>query len=120
MATKNTEFIDHRAEVLAQLNGNISRATSAVGTEAVGMIVSQMNNYPHKIYKTGDLQRDVNYEAKESDGKAEITVGNGLDYAIHVHEGTSKMAGRPYIRDGLQNGWDRLKQVWAANLKEGF
>lgn len=84
------EFIDNRAQVLAQLNANASRAMLAVGTEAVGMIVKQMQTgYKTPIRQTGDLQRDVNYEVVDD---VTVNVGNSLEDAPFVHDGTRKKA----------------------------
>lgn len=120
--SKNAEFVSHRADVLKAMNKNASRAAKALGEEAVGLIVTQMKTgYGKPIRQTGDLMRDVNFKVQsEGDGKLQISVGNGLEYAVHVHEGTSKMAGRPYIKDGIMGGKDRLRQVAEEYLKEGF
>lgn len=116
----SVKMIDHHAEVLANMNANISRASQAIGTQAVGMIVSQMQGgYGSPIRQTGNLMRDVNFLAEEG-SKTTITVGNSLFYAPFVHEGTSRMAGRPYIKDALQKGWSKLQETWAAYLKAGF
>lgn len=119
MATQ-IEFKDHTAEVLAKMQGNVKKALAALGTEAVGLIQDQMQTgYEKPIWKTGDLQRDVNYSVENS-GPGTVDVGNSLEYAPFVHDGTRRMKGRPYIRDALNEGADRLKQVVEENLKEGF
>lgn len=114
------DFIDNRAQVLTQLNENASRATLAVGTKAVGLIVNQMQTgYGRPIRQTGDLQRDVNYEVVDD---ATVNVGNSLEYAPFVHDGTRKMGARPYIRDALMNGDNQrtLQRVYEEYLKQGF
>ena len=114
------DFIDNRAQVLAQLNENASRATLAVGTKAVNMILWQMRQgYGRPIRQTGDLQRDVNYEVVDD---VTVNVGNSLEYAPFVHDGTRKMAGRPYIRDALTNrdNQRKLQRVYEQYLKQGF
>lgn len=114
------DFIDNRAQVLAQLNENASRATLAVGTKAVNLILWQMRQgYGRPIRQTGDLQRDVNYEVVDD---VTVNVGNSLEYAPFVHDGTRKMAGRPYIRDALMNrdNQHKLQRVYEQYLKQGF
>ena len=114
------DFIDNRAQVLAQLNENASRATLAVGTNAVKLILWQMRQgYGKPIRKTGDLQRDVNFEVVDS---VTVNVGNSLEYAPYVHDGTRKMQGRPYIRDALMNrdNQRKLQRVYEQYLKQGF
>lgn len=114
------DFIDNRAQVLEQLNENASRATLAVGTKAVNLIVNQMQTgYSRPIRQTGDLQRDVNYEVVDD---VTVNVGNSLEYAPFVHDGTRKMAGRPYIRDALmsRDNQRKLQRVYEQYLKQGF
>lgn len=84
------DFIDNRAQVLAQLNENASRATLAVGTKAVNLILWQMQHgYGKAIRDTGDLMRDLNYEVVDD---VTVNVGNSLKYASFVHDGTRKKA----------------------------
>lgn len=108
--------------IKTKLNGNVKTALTAMGTEAVGMIVDQMQSgYGAPIRKTGDLMRDVAYEVERS-GDNTVDVGNTLEYAPYVHDGTSRMTGRPYIRDALMidANVDRLESVAAEYLKKGF
>lgn len=108
--------------IKTKLNGNIKTALTAMGTEAVGMIVDQMQTgYGAPIRKTGDLMRDVSYEVERS-GENTVDAGNTLEYGPYVHDGTSRVAGRPYVRDALTkaSNVDRLKEVTAEYLKKGF
>lgn len=110
-------FKDNSAQVKSQMAGNVKAALAAMGIEAVGLTVTQMQSgYGKPIRQTGDLMRDVNSEV---DGDV-VNVGNSLGYAPFVHEGTSKLHGRPYLKDAIMNGQDRLKQVAENELKKGF
>ena len=40
-------------------------------------------------------------------------VGTNVEYAIYVHNGTSRVAGRPF----LFNAWEAERAVFAANLR---
>lgn len=111
---------DHSEAVLAQMDANVERALTAMGIKAVGLIVKQMESgYGKPIRRTGDLMRSIAYEVENS-GKNTVDVGSNLEYAPFVHEGTSRMAGRPYLRDALQDGSDDLEQVCAAYLRQGI
>lgn len=112
-------MIDNSKAVLNQMSGNVEAALDAMGTAAVGMIVRQMQSgYGKPIRQTGNLMRDVQYEV---DPAAKVArVGNTLDYSGHVHDGTSRMPGRPYIIDGLNGKGGELGQVAAPHLKQGF
>lgn len=120
MATKYV-FTDNSGKILTQLDGNVERALEAMGTKAVNLILWQMRQgYGKPIRQTGDLQRDVNY--KVDVGAQSVTVGNSLDYAEPVHDGTSKRKGRPYIRDALtgESHTSQMRKVAEAYLQEGF
>lgn len=115
------QFIDNSQAVLAQMNANCSRALNAVGVAGVGMIVEKMQSgYSRRIWETGDLQRDVSYLVHQQE-KA-VDFGNTLEYSLFVHDGTRKMAARPYIRDGLTDpaNQNELKAIYEAYLKQGF
>jgi HK97 gp10 family phage protein len=110
-------FTDNSGKVKDQVANNVKAALAAMGIEAAGLIVNQMERgYGSPIWQSGDLQRDV-----DSDPQGDVVnVGNSLEYAPFVHEGTSRMSGRPYIKDAIMNGKDRLKQVAENELKKGF
>lgn len=113
-------FVDHSQKVLNQLEDNVPAALEAMGVKAVGAVVNQMQSgYVHPIWKTGDLQRDVSYEV-ERNGKDTVDIGNSLDYAPYVHDGTYKMGGRPYLSDGIMKNADEIFAVGQAYLKKGF
>lgn len=115
------ELQDNSKGVVKSMEGNVAAALAAMGIKAVGCIVRQMQTgYPRRIWRTGDLQRDVRSEVDEN---AEVVhVGNTLEYGVYVHEGTSKMAGRAYIKDALMDSANQaaLKQVAEQELKKGF
>lgn len=114
-------FQDNSTTVKTQMTGNVKAALNAMGVKAVGLIVSNMQRgYGKPIWQTGDLQRDVRSEVNES---AEVVqVGNTLEYGVFVHEGTSRMRGRAYIKDALMDSANQaaLKQVAEQELKKGF
>lgn len=108
---------DNSEKVLEMIRVNGNTALTAMGIEAVGSIKSQFNKYPKKPYKTGELFRSIS-SAKSSD--TTIDVGTNIEYATYVHEGTRKMAGRPFIVDGINGNAERIKKVAIAYLKQGF
>lgn len=119
MIAINAKFRDNSKLVLSQMTGNVEAALEAMGTKAVGMIVSQMQGgYGKPIRQTGNLMRDVQHETVDSEKI--VRVGNTLNYAPHVHEGTYKMKGRPYINDALLSRTDVLEQTASDALKKGF
>lgn len=121
MAVKVT-LVDNSDKILAQVETNKKAALEAMGVKAVNLILWQMRQgYGKPIRQTGDLQRDMSYEVGNSSPDT-VDVGNTLKYGPYVHDGTSKMPGRPYVRDGL-TGESHKKQLQEAAeipLKKGF
>lgn len=121
MASFRIDLQDNSKVVVKTLKGNVAAALAAMGEKAVGCIVRQMQTgYPRRIWQTGALQNDVQSEAHEEDQT--VTVGNTLHYGVYVHEGTSKMAGRAYIKDALLDSGNQaaLKRAAEQELKKGF
>ena len=111
---------DHSPNILAQMQRNVRKLMTAWGQEGVGLTVEQMESgYGKPIRDTGNLIRDVSY-AVENSGPDSVDIGNTLEYGPYVHDGTRKMAGRPYLRDGLISGADRLKKTAEEILPEGM
>ena len=111
-------FKSNKKAVQSMLRDNVFAALNAAGAEAVSLIRDNMENgYGAPIRKTGALMADVHAGTPKKDS---IEVGNSLYYAPYVHEGTSKMAGRPYNRDAILNGKDAIKEKIAEELKRGF
>lgn len=73
-----------------------------------------MNLYRRPIWKTGALHNDVQ---KANRSQKSIEVGNTLHYSLFVHEGTYKMAARPYMRDSLTTT-QAAQQISNAALQE--
>ena len=113
-------FNDNSARVKSQMASNVKAALAAMGVEAVGLINKQMQSgYGKPIRQTGDLMRDVSAEVGNSSSDT-VDVGSTLEYSIPVHEGTSRMKGRPYIKDAIDGGKSALQKVAEAQLKKGF
>ena len=39
-----------------------------------------------------------------------VVVGSNVEYAEYVHDGTSKMVGRPFLRVGIESVLDKMKR----------
>lgn len=112
---------DNSPEVMALLAQNITAALTAMGIKAVSLIIGQMlRGFGRPIRKTGTLLGDVNYEIHPD--TRSVDVGNSKTYAIFVHEGTSRMAARPYITNALTSasGTEAIRSAAENALRHGF
>jgi hypothetical protein len=107
---------DNSSQVLAKIQNNKQKALTALGHAVVEVTLDYMT---HKYYKdihvTGELKRDVN--PKVDPAKDEVKIGNSLEYAIDVHEGTRKMTKRPYLRDAILENTEIWQEVLSEHLK---
>lgn len=116
------KMTDNSEAVLRQLEANKKKALAAMGQTCVEIVQNQMQHgYRKPIRKTGTLIRDVQM-AVENSGPDGVDVGNTVKYSIYVHEGTSKMKGRPYMKDSLltTTASGKIESAAIPPLKEGF
>ena len=101
---------DNSKAVMQKLQANLETALDQMGLKCRNLILYQLQQgFGRPIRKTGDLQRSIDYEVEGNEiivGVRDNFIGKTEDdkdmsYGIYVHEGTSKMAGRPYIRNAL-------------------
>ena len=112
-------YKDHSKEVLAMMNTNEGRALTAIGMAAVEQVTNYMEHeYGEPIKITGDLKGDVNFKVRAAD--REVDIGNSLNYAIWVHNGTRRMEARPYLKDAITENTQMWKEIAAEHLGEGF
>lgn len=115
----SVQFESRANEILNRMNNNVRRALTAMGATVVEITTDYMQGqYGTPIYDTGDLQRDVNYKVQESDKTVQI--GNSLEYAPWVHEGTFKVKARPYLRDAITQNYNTIQEVGREYLGNGF
>ena len=75
--------------------------------------------YSKAPYQTGFLRRAMTSGViKEGDAVVGV-VGNGMSYALPVHEGTSKMGGRPFILDAVKSEADTTARILGEAVEEG-
>lgn len=119
---------DNSKVVVKKMGENIKAALVAMGIKGANLIIWQMQRgFGKSIWLSGDLQKDMRVNTEEGQQRVDeaartVTIGNTLEYATFVHEGTSKVKGRPYILKGL-TGEDHMKQLKKAaeqELKKGF
>ena len=105
-------FKSRLPEFLARLN--LSEVALATGEAAVAAVRETMlTGYERPIYRTGALLNDVSCAVQG----ATAAIGNTLPYAFPVHDGTCRMAGRPYLADGILSNAQALRNAAAQALR---
>lgn len=124
---------NNTAKVESEEKKAVERALYAIGVKAVeGSVraISGQYNIASAV-DTGRLRASISFitptqsgdaglasppNAKTGDklkGSAEekcTIVGTNVEYAEYVHDGTSRMDGRPFIREGIDQTKDQMKE----------
>lgn len=124
------KFIDNTAIVQRQINANCTDAMAAVAEVLVESVQEKMlygYSTPHgkdghtEILETGELFDSIQAEpGKASQNTYVVSVGSDVSYASYPHDGTSKLEGRPYIRDGVMDGAEKVRETLESILPNGF
>lgn len=103
---------NHIEDFLKQLEENRKEALSAMGEAAVSAVQEQI--IAMGAVDTGELLNSITYSVSEDS----VTIGSACDHAVAVHEGTSRMAGRPYMEEGVRSS--TIAEAAAAALQAGI
>ena len=76
--------------------------------------------YDRAPFITGNLRRSNNYVVYEDGGAIVGLVYNNADYAVFVHEGTSKMEGRPFLYDAVVLHANDIREGMLKAVKKGM
>lgn len=125
-------FTDYSTEVLRRVRGNLKAAASDVGDIARDAVQEKMlwgykdvhglPNNPHtEIVDTGRLFDSIEGSVNVINASVyQTVVGTDVEYAEYVHEGTSRLKGRPFITDGILESRDEIKAAIQQNLRKGM
>ena len=120
--------------VISELEKATERALYAIGVKAVeGSVDAISGKYDTApAVDTGRLRASISFVTASGEkgdsgamslpnaqvgdrlsGKADknsVIVGSNVEYAEYVHNGTSKMAGRPFLREGIDKTKDQMQE----------
>ena len=126
----SVRFNDYSAIVLRQIGTNSQTAMNNAADMLVEAVQEKMlygykdvhGNPPHtEIVDTGALFDSIEAVVKrDSQNVFSTDVGTVVPYAGYVHDGTSKLKGRPFITDGVMSKQKELKELLSTNLSAGF
>lgn len=130
---------DNSKLAIDELEKSTERALYAIGVKAVeGSVNAISGRYSiASAVDTGRLRASISFITPESAGgsgmtkppnaqagdelygkadKNTVVVGSNVEYAAYVHAGTSRMAGRPFLREGI----DRKKEEMQDQVDKIF
>lgn len=112
-------FKDNSDQVINLMNDNVTKSLTAIGQTIVEITTDYMEHkYGKAIRITGDLIRSISFNINMADKS--VTIGSNLNYSSWVHNGTSKMSARPFLRDAIMENIKIIEEVAAEYLGDGF
>ena len=112
-----TDNTDIAKEELAR---RIPAIMEALGLEAEGNAITEVNKLVYdtpespSYIRTGRLKNSISHAVDDND----VYIGTNLEYASYVELGTSRMAPRPFLRNGIANYTNDYKRIIEDGLKE--
>ena len=112
-------FTSRAGEIKAELANRIPVILEALGLEAEGNAVTEINllvydtpESPNYV-RTGRLKGSITHAV----GDNEAYIGTNVEYAPYVELGTHKMAARPFLRNAISHYTDDYKRIVEEGLK---
>ena len=127
--------VSHIDAVFRQLDANAQRCMPKIGEAVVESVQEQMlygYHTPHgpdghtEIVDTGALYDSITADVQQASQNAygvNVGVPSGTppaEYVEYVHDGTYKLQGRPFLRDGVLNSVEKQKEIYGEELPVGF
>lgn len=114
------EFSDSRSYISNWVLNSFEAAVGEINEKMVEWVHEQMETgYSKPPIDSGDTYRSIQSEASTTGSNTfSVTVSAGTDYAVYVHNGTYKMAARPFIRDGMEGHITDMSLIIGSRLSE--
>ena len=97
---------DHTDEYMRGVDTALLNALEDIGLHIEGEAKEELENTPRRI-DTGNLRNSITNEVVD-DEKA-VYIGTNVEYAIYVHEGTSRMAPNRFLKNAVSRNVDQIK-----------
>lgn len=98
---------DHSAEYLKKVEEALGPALEAIGIHIEGEAKEELENTPRRI-DTSNLRDSINHQVE--DDEQAVYIGTNVEYAIYVHEGTSRMEANRFLKNAVDRNQDQVKK----------
>lgn len=107
------EIVQDNSHLVAQmLPTAIAKALESIGIVAEGHVIGYMTE--HHIVDTGRLRNSITHALQ---GDESVIIGTNVEYARYVHEGTSRVTGRPFLRAPITQHADEYRDILKETLQ---
>ena len=105
----NLEIRENNAKVVAEaINQSIMAAVEEIGLVAEG---AAKRICP---VDTGRLRNSITHAFED---ESSVAIGTNVEYAPYVHNGTSRLAGRPFLVDAVTNNASRFRSILMKHME---
>ena len=107
------KLVSHKNEVLSQFKQAKARTLEAIGTQAEGNVVLEIQLMD--AIDTGHLMGSIDHATDEDSAY----IGTNVEYALYVHEGTSRYPHpRRYLEKGVTEFADEYREIAENYMKK--
>ena len=113
------KIVSHVNEVNAELHRKLPAILEALGIEAEGNAVTEINKLVYdtpespNYVRTGRLKGSISHDKDSS----AAYIGTNVKYAPYVEFGTYRKGARPFLRNAVSNYIDDYKKIVKEGLK---
>lgn len=142
----DVKITDRTKELKQEMEKKILQALTAVGLQAEGDAKIELENSPRRV-DTGLLRNSITYaisgesphitsytadKAGEGEEKKSgkysgsigskkdhaVYIGTNVEYAVYVHEGTTRMAPNRFLKNAIEKHWDNYQNIIKSYLSK--
>ncbi|WP_282804273.1 HK97-gp10 family putative phage morphogenesis protein [Clostridium tetani] len=106
------KYINNIRQVKQALNKAIEDSLHELGVTAT------TNTQAVTPVDTGKLRRSITH--KTDSKNLRVYVGTNVQYAINVHEGTSKQKANPFITNGIKETQSSIRDILKKNFNKNI
>lgn len=108
------KLTDNSGAVLEALPKQIWAALEDIGIRAEAHAKLELENKPRRV-DTGNLRNSITHKVEEFDDAVQI--GTNVEYAIYVHEGTTKMKPNRFLKNAVMKNVNEYRQVVEDHIR---
>jgi len=108
----NVKIIDNSSLVRAAMAEVKDKILVACSIQGANNCANELENAPRRV-DTGRLKTSINGTVR---GNSAV-IGTNVEYAVYVHDGTSKMSPNRFLRNGIERNADEYRQIMEYALK---
>ncbi len=113
MQTVSIKLTNNIDKVRRSSEQSIIAALEAVGAHIADEAADELENSPRRV-DTARLKNSITHQVAP-DEKA-VYIGTNVEYAVYVHEGTSRMDPNRFLKNAVEKNTDQIRRYFEDNL----